>query len=263
MPQPSGAGKKIVDQLVLKRAQMNTSFESEIRRIRRNASSYCSHSPHVEDTIYHSELAEDPDVYEKMDAMKDQFLELRKELKTLRGKYLFGKSDVELCLVLNGKILVKFKVPNFEKYKGNNCPLSYLVMYAKKTYTQTDNDQLMIHYFQDSLTIYKYNMDMAPDRDQLRSMSQKDKETLKEYAQRWRELATQISPPLEEKEMTKISLKTLSSFYYERMIASALNDFTEIVNMGMRLEGGTREGRLSKEEASASKKYGGSFSKRK
>ena len=36
--------------------------------------------------------------------------------------------------------------------------------------------------------------------------------------------------------MTKIFLKTLSSFYYERMIASAPSDFTEMVNMGMRLE---------------------------
>ena len=63
--------------------------------------------------------------------------------------------------------------------------------------------------------------------------------------------------------MTKIFLKTLSLFYYERMIASAPNDFTEMVNMGMRLEEGVREGRLSKEEALSNKKYGGSFSKRK
>ncbi|KAI5438090.1 hypothetical protein KIW84_023998 [Lathyrus oleraceus] len=90
-------------------------------------------------------------------------------------------------------------------------------MYARKMSTQTDNDQLLIHYFQDSLT----------DRDQLRVMSQKDKETFKEYAQRWRELAAQIVPPLEEKEMTKIFLKTLSSFYYERMIVSAPSDFTD------------------------------------
>ena len=85
---------------------------------------------------------------------------------------------------------------------------------------------------------YKYNIDMAPDRDQLRSLSQKDKETFKEYAQRWRELAAQINPPLEEKEMTKIFIKTLSSFYYKRMIASAPCDFIEMVNMGMRLEEG-------------------------
>ncbi|KAI5395060.1 hypothetical protein KIW84_061607 [Lathyrus oleraceus] len=148
--------------------------------------------PRVEDTIYHSEPSEGPDVYEKMDEMKDQFLELRKELKTLRGKDLFGKSAAELCLVPNVKIHVKFKVPNFEKYKGNTCPLSHLVMYARKMSTQTDNDQLLIHYFQDSLTgvalrwymglesasirsfndlgkafvkQYKYNVDMAPDRD--------------------------------------------------------------------------------------------------
>ena len=37
--------------------------------------------PRVEETIYHSEPSEGPDVYEKMDDMKDQFLELRKELK--------------------------------------------------------------------------------------------------------------------------------------------------------------------------------------
>ncbi|KAI5438126.1 hypothetical protein KIW84_024027 [Lathyrus oleraceus] len=39
--------------------------------------------PRVDDTIYHSEPSEGPNVYEKMDAMNDQFLELRKELKTL------------------------------------------------------------------------------------------------------------------------------------------------------------------------------------
>ncbi|KAI5388225.1 hypothetical protein KIW84_074061 [Lathyrus oleraceus] len=154
--------------------------------------------PRVEDIIYHSEPPEGPDVYEKMDEMKDQFLELRKELKTLRGKDLFGKSVAELCLVPNVKIPIKFKVPDFEKYRGNTCPLSHLIMYAKKMSTQTDNDQLLIHYFKDSLTgaalrwymgldsasvrtfndlgetfvkQYKYNVDMSPDRDQMRSMS--------------------------------------------------------------------------------------------
>ncbi|KAI5416174.1 hypothetical protein KIW84_041282 [Lathyrus oleraceus] len=63
--------------------------------------------------------------------------------------------------------------------------------------------------------------------------------------------------------MTKIFLKTLSSFYYERIIASSPNHFTEMVNMGMRLEEGVCEGSLSKDEASTSKKYGRSFSKKK
>jgi hypothetical protein len=112
---------------------------------------------------------------------------------------------------------------------------------------------------------YKYNLDMAPDRDQLRAMSQKDNETFKEYAQRWREVAAQIIPPLEEKEMTKIFLNTLGPFYYERMIASAPSDFTEMVNMGMRLEEGVRQGRLVRESipTNSVKKFGDNFQRMK
>jgi hypothetical protein len=187
-------------------------------------------------------------VCDRMDDFREKFDEMQKEINALRGKDLFGKNAHDLCLVPNVQIPAKFKVPEFEKYKGNSCPRSHLVMYDRKMSTQTDNHQLLIHYFQDSLTgvvlkwymgldstnvrtfndlgeafirQYKYNLDMAPDRDQLGAMAQKDKETFKEYAQRWREIAAQISPPLEEREMTKIFLKTLDSFYYERMIASA------------------------------------------
>ena len=62
------------------------------------------------------------------------------------------KNAHDLCLVPNVKIPHKLKVTNFEKYKGNSYALSYLVMYARKMVTQTNNHQLLIHYFQDSLT---------------------------------------------------------------------------------------------------------------
>ncbi|KAI5409668.1 hypothetical protein KIW84_055203 [Lathyrus oleraceus] len=128
-------------------------------------------TPRVDDTIYHSEPSEGPDVNEKMDAMNDQFLELRKELKTLRGKDLFGKSAAELCLVPGVKIPIKFKVPDFEKYKGNTCPLAHLVMYARKMSTQTDNDQLLIHYFQDSLSGAALRWYMSLDSANIRSFN--------------------------------------------------------------------------------------------
>jgi hypothetical protein len=41
---------------------------------------------------------------------------------------------------------------------------------------------------------------------------------------------------MEEKEMTKIFLRTLSPFYFEKMVASSPSDFAEMVNMGVRLE---------------------------
>jgi len=35
----------------------------------------------------------------------------------------------------------KFKVPDFEKYKGNTCPKEHLVMYARKMSAEADNDK--------------------------------------------------------------------------------------------------------------------------
>jgi hypothetical protein len=198
--------------------------------------------PYVSEPVYHAEPTENLEAYGCIDSLQGQFDKIQLEIKALRGKDLFGKNAHDLCLVPNVKILPKFKVPEFEKYKGNSCLQSYLVMYPKKMSTQTDNHQLLIHYFQDSLTgaalkwymglddthirtfndlgeafirQYMYNLDMAPDKDQLRAMALKDKESFKEYAQRWREIVAQISPPLEEREMTKIFLKTLDSFYYD------------------------------------------------
>ncbi|XP_050877776.1 uncharacterized protein LOC127081573 [Lathyrus oleraceus] len=101
-------------------------------------------------------------------------------------------------------------------------------------------------------------------RDQLRAMSRKDKETFEECTQRWREIAAQVSPPTEEKEMTKLFLKTLSLFYYDRMVASEPSDITKMVNMGLRLEEGVREGRLKKGSSSdGSRKYVNGLPKKK
>lgn len=60
-------------------------------------------------------------------------------------------------------------------------------------------------------------------------------------------------------------LKTLSSLYHERMVASAPNYVTEMVGILVRLEEGVREGRLKKQASSPSetKKYGNSFQKKK
>ncbi|XP_058741177.1 uncharacterized protein LOC131613534 [Vicia villosa] len=242
--------------------------------------------------IFHGAPSEGMD---RLEEFEDQFLKMQKEIKALRGKDLFGKEVNDLCLVLNVRVPAEFRLPEFEKYKGNSCPHNHLIMYVRKMSMHTEDQHLLIHYFQDSLSgavlklymgldsthictfhdlgeafirQYKYNIDMAPDRDQLRAMSQREKDSFKEYAQRWRELAAQIIPPMEEKEMTKLFLKTLSIFYNENMVASAPNDFTEMVNMGMRLEEGIREGRLVKEASSSLssggiKRFGSNFAKKK
>ena len=152
---------------------------------------------------------------------KDKLDVLEKRLRAIEGggSHEFGNA-AGLCLVPDVVIPPKFKVPDFEKYKGTSCPKSHLTMYCRKMAAHAYNEKLLIHCFQDSLggvalnwymhleptrisswqdlvdaflRQYKYNMDMAPDRMQLQNMSKKGSETFKEYAQRWRELAAQVS----------------------------------------------------------------------
>ena len=83
---------------------------------------------------------------------------------------------------------------------------------------------------------YDYNLDMAPDSDQLMSMSQKDSESFREYAQRWKELASQVNPPLLEKELAKMFLRTLSDRYYVRMVGVVPLEFSKIVEVRINIE---------------------------
>lgn len=116
---------------------------------------------------------------------------------------------MNMRLVSNLVTPTKFKTPDFDKYKGQTCQRSHLVMYFRKMTVHTENDKLLIHCFQDSLSgaslrwymsleqgriqswedladallrQYKYNLDMAPDRMQLQEMVVNEKESFKEYA---------------------------------------------------------------------------------
>ncbi|XP_050890607.1 uncharacterized protein LOC127096022 [Lathyrus oleraceus] len=186
---------------------------------------------YVEEPVFHVDKSETVGVSLRMDEFQVQFKAMHKEIQDLRGKGMFGKNAHDLCLVPHMKISHKLRVLDFEKYKGNFCPMIHLVMYACKISTHIDNHQFLIHYFQDSLSgatlkcymgldstqiqkfndlgeafvfQYKYNVDMAPDRDQLHAMSYKEKETFKEYTQRWHEILAQVSPLLEVKRNEKV-----------------------------------------------------------
>jgi len=52
---------------------------------------------------------------------------------------------------------------------------------------------------------------------------------------------------MEEKVLTEIFLETLDQFYYEHMLASASDNFAEMMTVGIRIEEWVRKGRLVKE----------------
>ena len=71
-------------------------------------------------------------------------------------------------------------------------------------------------------------------------MCKKDNESFKEYAQRWRDLAAQVAPPMMEKEMITMIVDTLSVFYYEKMVGYMPLSFADLVFAGERIEVGLR-----------------------
>ena len=57
-----------------------------------------------------------------------------------------------MCLVPNIVIPKKFRVPEFIKYTGTQCLITHLKAYCNKMAEVVDDDKLLIHFFQDSLS---------------------------------------------------------------------------------------------------------------
>jgi len=104
--------------------------------------------PHNEEPIYRSGNVE---AYDRVDDLLGKYDEMQREMRALRGKEIFGKTAYDLCLVPDLQIPHKFKVPDFEKYKGNSCPEEHLTMYVRRMSAYAKDDQVLIFYFQESL----------------------------------------------------------------------------------------------------------------
>ncbi|XP_058745783.1 uncharacterized protein LOC131618617 [Vicia villosa] len=141
----------------------------------------------------------------------------------------------------------------------------------------SEDEGLLMHFIQDSLTgaslewymrlerthirswrdlveafikQYQYNVDMAQNRTQLQNLSQKANESFKEYAQKWRELAARVQPPMLEREMMDLFTNTLEGQYYSA--CSASSSFAELVMIGERIESGIKAGRIQNPSAASS-----------
>ena len=63
-----------------------------------------------------------------------------------RGNYGFADLS-ELYLVPGVVIPPKFKVPEFDKYKGTICPKNHLKMYCRKMGLYVKDKKLVMHFF--------------------------------------------------------------------------------------------------------------------
>ena len=80
----------------------------------------------------------------------------------------------------------------------------------------------------------------------MEKIKQKSTENYREYALRWRKEAARVQPPMFEREITEIFVRTQEPEYYERMLCMMGQIFVEIVKVGEALEDGFRTGKLTK-----------------
>ena len=69
-------------------------------------------------------------------------------------------------------------------------------------------------------------------------------ESFKEYAQRWRDLATQVAPPMMEREMITMIVDTLPVFYLKKIVGYMPSSFIDLVFAGERIEVVLRRGKF-------------------
>ncbi|XP_040952688.1 uncharacterized protein [Gossypium hirsutum] len=92
--------------------------------------------------------------------MNDELLkQLEEKYKWLDEKFramefansYYGIDAKELSLVPDLVLPYKFKIPEFEKYNGTSSPEAHITMFCRRMTGYVNNDQLLIHCFQDSL----------------------------------------------------------------------------------------------------------------
>ena len=83
---------------------------------------------------------------------KEKLNLIEERLRVVEGFDDYPFTDMtNLCLVLDIIIPPKFKVPDYDRYKGMTCPKNHLKMYFRKMGAYSRDEKLLMHFFQDSL----------------------------------------------------------------------------------------------------------------
>ncbi|XP_040930049.1 uncharacterized protein [Gossypium hirsutum] len=89
---------------------------------------------------------------EYVNQLEDRCGWLEEKFKTLEGTGNHHGIDAkDLSLVPNLVLPHKFKMSEFEKYNGTTCPEAHVTMFYRRMTGYVNNDQLLIHCFQDNL----------------------------------------------------------------------------------------------------------------
>ena len=73
---------------------------------------------------------------------------IKERLRVVEGLSDYPFTDMtDLCLVPNVVILPKFKVLDFNRYKGTTCPKNHLKIYCRKMGAYSRDEKLLMYFF--------------------------------------------------------------------------------------------------------------------
>ena len=70
-------------------------------------------------------------------------------------------------------------------------------------------------------------------------------EDYKEYAVRWKNVASMVRPPLTNREENSMFVDTLPSLFYEMLVVNAFMEFGDLMYSVGRIEDGIRRGKIA------------------
>ena len=114
------------------------------------------------------------EIVEKGKSPQDKALEkyelLEERMRAMERINIPESLDATKLSLVSGLVIPhKFKTPTFDKYDGTKCPTIHLTMYCRKMSAYTDNDKLLIYFFQDSLIGVAAQWYLKLDRTYIRS----------------------------------------------------------------------------------------------
>ena len=83
-------------------------------------------------------------------------------------------------------------------------------------------------------------LEVAPDHFTLQSMEKKPEENYKEYAIRWKVMASQVRPTLTHRKINFYFMDTFHSPYYGMLIDNAFLEFEDLLYVVGRIENGVK-----------------------
>nr|XP_016442913.1 PREDICTED: uncharacterized protein LOC107768305 [Nicotiana tabacum]XP_016442914.1 PREDICTED: uncharacterized protein LOC107768305 [Nicotiana tabacum] len=177
----------------------------------------------------------------------------------------------DLSLFPDIQLPAGLKMPKFDLYDGHGDRVFHLRGYCSKMRGAGGKDKLLMAYFSQSLSgaalewytrqdvskwyiwddmaqdfarNFQYNIEIVPDRMSLTKMEKKPNESFREYGLRWREQASRVNPPMEEKEMVEYFIQAQEPTYFGHLVTVVGRPFNGVVKMGEMVEDGLKSRKI-------------------